>query len=103
MNFVEKGEAYYCFCTPERSGRLTQVVEGKEINVYDKHCLGLLKEEIDKNLAEGVFVIRQNNPTTGTTTFHDELYGDITVENKELDDMILMKLMAFRLTTLPML
>ena len=89
---IDKGEAYYCFCTPERLAELTQVVEGKEINVYDKHCLRLSKEEIDKNLADGKpFVIRQNNPTTGTTTFHDELYGDITVDNKELDDMILIK------------
>ncbi len=89
---VAKGEAYYCFCTPERLSSLTQVVDGKEINIYDKHCLGLSKEEVEKNLAEGKpFVIRQNNPTTGTTTFHDELYGDITVENKELDDMILIK------------
>ena len=89
---IDKGEAYYCFCTPERLAGLTQVVEGKEINVYDKHCLSLSKEEIDKNLADGKpFVIRQNNPTTGTTTFHDELYGDITVDNKELDDMILIK------------
>ena len=89
---VEKGEAYYCFCTQERLSTLTQVIDGKEINVYDKHCLHLSKEEVETNLAEGKpFVIRQNNPTEGTTTFHDELYGDITVENKELDDMILIK------------
>ena len=60
--------------------------------IYDKHCLSLSKEEIEKNLQEGKpFVIRQNNPTEGTTTFHDELYGDITVNNSELDDMILIK------------
>lgn len=89
---VEKGEAYYCFCDQERLASLVQVVEGKEISVYDKHCLSLSKEEVEKNLAEGKpFVIRQNNPTEGTTTFHDELYGDVTVENKELDDMILIK------------
>ena len=89
---VDKGQAYYCFCTPERLASLTQVVEGKEINIYDKHCLSLSKEEVQKNLdAVMPFVIRQNNPTTGTTTFHDELYGDITVDNKELDDMILIK------------
>lgn len=89
---IEKGEAYYCFCTPERLESLKQVVDGKEISVYDKHCLHLSKEEIEENLAAGKpFVIRQNNPTEGTTTFHDELYGDITVENKELDDMILIK------------
>jgi len=90
---IEKGEAYYCFCDKERLATLkTEVVEGKDITIYDKHCLSLSKEEIEKNLAEGKpFVIRQNNPTEGTTTFHDELYGDITVNNSELDDMILIK------------
>ncbi len=90
---VEKGEAYYCFCDKERLDSLkTEVVEGKEITIYDKHCLSLSKEEVEANLAAGKpFVIRQNNPREGTTTFHDELYGDITVENAELDDMILIK------------
>ena len=89
---IEKGEAYYCFCTPERLASLRQVVDGKEISVYDKHCLHLSREEVEANLAAGLpFVIRQNNPAEGTTIFHDELYGDITVDNSELDDMILMK------------
>lgn len=90
---VEKGEAYYCFCDKERLASLkTEVVEGKEIMLYDKHCLSLSKEEVEANLAAGKpFVIRQNIPNEGTTTFHDELYGDITVENAELDDMILIK------------
>ena len=90
---VEKGEAYYCFCDKERlAGLKSEVVEGKEITVYDKHCLHLSKEEVEANLAAGKpFVIRQNIPNEGTTTFHDELYGDITVENAELDDMILIK------------
>ena len=90
---IEKGEAYYCFCDKERLASLkTEVVEGKEITLYDKHCLHLSKEEIEANLAAGKpFVIRQNIPNEGTTTFHDELYGDITVENAELDDMILIK------------
>ena len=89
---IDKGEAYRCFCTPERLATLTQVIDGKEISVYDKHCLHLSKEEIEQNLKEGKpYVIRQNNPKEGTTTFHDELYGDVTVENKELDDMILIK------------
>lgn len=90
---VDKGEAYYCFCDKARLESLkTEIVEGKEIMVYDKHCLSLSKEEVKAKLKEGVpFVIRQNNPTEGTTTFHDELYGDITVENAELDDMILIK------------
>ncbi len=90
---IEKGEAYYCFCDKERLAALkSEVVEGKEITVYDKHCLSLSREEIEANLAAGKpYVIRQNNPTEGTTTFHDELYGDITVPNSELDDMILIK------------
>ena len=75
---VEKGEAYYCFCTPERLKTLTKTVNGEEITQYDKHCLSLSKEEVEANLAAGMpYVIRQNNPRTGTTTFHDELYGDI--------------------------
>ena len=89
---IEKGEAYYCFCDKERLESLRQTVAGKEIIVYDKHCLHLSKEEIEAKLAAGVpYVIRQNNPQTGTTTFHDEIYGDITVDNAELDDMILIK------------
>ena len=91
---VEKGEAYYCFCDKERLDSLKTGIgeDGKEITVYDKHCLHLSKEEVEANLAAGKpFVIRQNMPTEGTTTFHDEIYGDITVENAELDDMILIK------------
>jgi len=89
---IDEGKAYYCFCTKERLESLNQTVGGKEINVYDKHCLSLSKEEIQKNLDAGMpYVIRQNNPNTGTTTFHDEIYGDITVDNAELDDMILIK------------
>lgn len=92
---VDKGEAYYCFCTKERLETLRSVVseeEDKEIIKYDKHCLHLSKEEVEANLAAGMpYVIRQNNPTEGTTTFHDAIYGDITVDNEELDDMILMK------------
>ncbi|MBO5302583.1 MAG: glutamate--tRNA ligase [Lachnospiraceae bacterium] len=89
---VEKGEAYYCFCDKERLESLKQTVAGKEINIYDKHCLSLSKEEVEAKLAAGEpYVIRQNNPQTGTTTFCDEIYGDITVDNAELDDMILIK------------
>ena len=89
---VEKGEAYYCFCTQERLNTLKKTVNGEEIMVYDKHCLHLSKEEVEANLKAGMpFVIRQNNPKEGTTTFHDEIYGDITVDNAELDDMVLIK------------
>ncbi len=89
---IDKGEAYYCFCDKERLEGLKQTVGGKEIHVYDKHCLHLSKEEVEEKLKAGVpYVIRQNNPTEGTTTFQDEIYGDISVDNAELDDMILIK------------
>ncbi len=89
---IEKGEAYYCFCDQERLDSLKRTVNGEEIMTYDKHCLHLSKEEVEANLAAGKpYVIRQNNPTEGTTTFHDEIYGDISVDNSELDDMVLIK------------
>lgn len=89
---VEKGEAYYCFCDKERLESLKQEVAGKEIIVYDKYCLHLSKEEVEAKLAAGVpYVIRQNIPNEGTTSFEDEIYGKIEVPNSELDDMILIK------------
>ena len=94
---IKEGKAYYCFCDKDRLESLRQTIttesgETKEIVVYDKHCLHLSKEEVEAKLAAGVpYVIRQNSPTEGTTTFHDELYGDVTVSNDELDDMILIK------------
>lgn len=90
---VEKGEAYYCFCTEERLEELRKRSEsfGKPFK-YDKYCLKLPKEDVNKKLAAGEsFVIRQNNPVTGTTSFQDEIYGKITVDNSELDDMVLIK------------
>ena len=89
---IDKGEAYYCFCDQERLNSLKREVNGEEIMTYDKHCLHLSKEEVEANLKAGKpFVIRQNNPKEGTTTFHDEIYGDISVDNSELDDMVLIK------------
>ena len=98
---IDKGAAYYCFCTKDRLESLRTAVgnvseaedeDVKEIIKYDKHCLNLSKEEIEAKLAADMpYVIRQNNPTEGTTTFHDAVFGDITVENEELDDMILIK------------
>jgi glutamyl-tRNA synthetase len=98
---IDKGAAYYCFCTKDRLASLKTTVgnvndddeeEVKEITKYDKHCLHLSREEIEANLAAGIpYVIRQNIPTEGSTTFHDAIFGDITVDNEELDDMILIK------------
>ena len=86
---VEKGGAYYCFCTPERIASL----KDEEGNVrYDKHCLKLSKEEIEERIARGdSYVIRQNIPTSGTGSYHDLVYGDISVDYKDIEDGILIK------------
>ena len=89
---VDQGDAYYCFCQKEELESMKRVVAGKEISIYDKRCLKLSKEEVQRRLDAGEpHVIRFNMPTEGTTTFHDEIYGDITVDNAELDDMVLIK------------
>ena len=94
---IEKGNAYYCFCDEHRLEECKKTIklengETKEISFYDKHCLSLSKEEIEKNLAEGrPYVIRQNTPNEGKTSFVDEIYGEISVDNAELEDMILIK------------
>ena len=90
---IKKGEAYYCFCSKERLDILKTNSEAlKRPFKYDKHCKNLPKEEIEQKLAAGTpYVIRQNNPLTGFTTFNDVIYGNISVDNSELDDMILIK------------
>ena len=86
---VESGHAYYCFCTEERLASLPDVNGARR---YDKHCLSLSKEEVEARIAAGEkYVIRQNMPTTGNTTYYDAVYGDITIENSELEDQILIK------------
>ena len=84
---VEKGAAYYCFCekteSEEDSGNFDRAADP---------CRALSQEEIDANLLAGMpYVIRQRIPQEGTTTFHDVSFGDITVENKTLDDQVLLK------------
>ncbi|WP_040212096.1 glutamate--tRNA ligase [Clostridium polynesiense] len=90
---IEKGEAYYCFCSKDRLDDLKKDLEEKNQTFkYDKHCLSMSEEEIEENLKKGIpYVIRQNNPTEGKTTFKDVIYGDISVDNSELEDMILIK------------
>ncbi len=86
---VELGGAYYCFCTPERIATL----KDDDGNMrYDKHCLKLSKEEIEKRIANGEpYVIRQNVPESGTGSYHDLVYGDISVDYKDIEDGILIK------------
>ena len=86
---VELGAAYYCFCTKER---LEKLHEEDATGGYDRHCRNLSKEEIEANLKAGIpFVIRQKMPLTGTTSYTDSVYGEISTDNSELQDQILMK------------
>jgi glutamyl-tRNA synthetase len=88
MELIEKQEAYKCFCTEER----LQSLREKGYAKYDKHCLHLSKEEIAEKEAQGIpFVIRQKVPETGSTSFTCQVYGKITIENKEIEDQIILK------------
>ena len=90
---VEKGEAYYCFCTPERLQKLRErQIAMKQAPGYDGHCRNLSKEEVEQKLAAGEpYVIRLKMPYEGETTVHDELRGDIVFENSKIDDQVLLK------------
>ncbi len=90
---VEMGAAYYCFCTRERLAELKAQQEAAgQTYRYDRRCLKLSREEVERRLAEGQpFVIRQKMPDTGKTSFEDVVYGTITVDNSELEDQILIK------------
>jgi glutamyl-tRNA synthetase len=83
LRLIEEGHAYHCFCSKER-------LDSLEFG-YDRHCLHMPKEEVERRLAAGEpYVIRQIIPE-GSTGYHDEVYGDITIENSEMDDQVLIK------------
>ncbi len=90
---IEKGAAYYCFCTKEElDARREEAEKRGEVFKYDKHCLHLAKEEVEAKLAAGIpYVIRLNAPTTGESTYDDVVFGKITFPNDTLDDMVLIK------------
>jgi len=90
---VREGKAYYCFCSKERLDALHESKEdGTFSGGYDRHCRDLPTEEIDRLLQAGTpHVIRQRMPIEGSTTFDDVVYGSITIENRELEDQILIK------------
>lgn len=90
---IRRGGAYYCFCDKERLDELRKIHEASGVaHKYDGHCRNLPPEEVERLLQSGKpYVIRQKIPQTGTTTFHDEVYGDVTVDNDSLDDNILVK------------
>ena len=90
---VEKGAAYYCFCTKEELEERRAAAEARgEVFKYDKHCLSLSKEEVQAKLDAGVpYVIRLNAPTEGESTYTDLVFGEMTFPNDSLDDMVLIK------------
>ena len=90
---VQNGKAYYCFCTEERLTKLREIADKSKIPfMYDGHCKHLSKEEIEENLKNGVpYVIRQSMPKYGKSTYIDAVYGKIEVENRILEDQILIK------------
>ena len=90
---VEKGAAYYCFCTKEEIDERRQAAAARgETFKYDKHCLHLTREEVQQRLDAGItYVIRQNVPTEGESDFDDLVFGHITAANDTLDDMVLIK------------
>ena len=89
LKLIESGHAYYCFCDKERLDEVKKIQEASHIApMYDRHCRNLSKEEVQEKLDAGIpYVIRQKMPLEGTTTFHDEVYGDITVENVILEHL----------------
>ena len=92
---IEKGQAYYCFCTKERLDMLRENSDEPGAG-YDRHCRTLSQDEVQKNLDAGMpYVIRQKMPLEGSTTFEDAVFGTITVDNKELQDQILIKADGF--------
>ncbi len=86
---VQKGYAYYCFCSKERMEKLH---EDDATGGYDRHCRNLSPEEVQKNLEAGLpYVIRQKMPLEGKTSYVDAVFGEIITDNAELQDQILMK------------
>lgn len=86
---VREGKAYYCFCTKER---LESLHDEHGIGGYDRHCRDLPQEEVQRLLDAGTpYVIRQKVPLTGSTTFEDAVFGSITIDNKEIEDQVLLK------------
>ncbi len=90
---IERGGAYYCFCTKEElDNKRAEAEKRGETYKYDKHCLRLPKDEVARRIAAGEpYVIRQNVPLTGQAGFDDALYGHVTVDCSTLDDNVLIK------------
>jgi glutamyl-tRNA synthetase len=90
---IEKGHAYYCFCTKERLTELREVQKAtKQKPTYDGHCRNLSTEEIQEKLAQKTpYVVRMKFPTEGETLCHDIIFGNIKVKNRDIEDQVLLK------------
>ncbi len=89
QQLIQSGHAYYCFCTPER---LESLKDDKGIGGYDGYCRNLSPEEVAEKLASGIpHVIRQKMPQSGVTSYTDHVYGEVSIDNAELRDQILIK------------
>lgn len=90
---INRGAAYRCFCTKERLSEERAKAEANgQAFTYDKHCLHLSPEEIQRKVDAGEpYVIRQNIPREGETTYTDAVFGEVTVPNADLDDNVLLK------------
>lgn len=99
QKLVEQGDAYYCFCTKERLAELHEAQQAPDFkgrHGYDGHCRDLPKEEVDALLAAGTpYVIRQKAPQAGTTAYRDVVFGEVSVNNSELQDIVLIKADGF--------
>lgn len=93
LELVEIGKAYYCFCDEERLTSLRKKAEDDKLPfMYDGCCKKLSVEEVNEKIANGEsYVIRQNMPKVGTSVYNDVVYGEIIVENRILEDQILIK------------
>ncbi len=93
QKLVDMGGAYYCFCSKERLDVLRKECQKQKIPFkYDGYCRNLSKEEAEKRIQNGEkYVIRQKVPAWGTTSFEDEVFGTIVVENSTLDEGVLLK------------
>ena len=90
---VDMKKAYFCFCSSERLENLREEADKNKVAfLYDGHCSRLSNEEVDKKISNGEkYVIRQKTPNEGISVYNDLVYGEIKVENKLLEDQILLK------------
>ncbi|MFA5629519.1 MAG: glutamate--tRNA ligase [Dehalococcoidales bacterium] len=90
---IEQGDAYYCYCTPERLDEMrNEQMKNKQPPGYDRHCRDLSVTENTFKWMSGIKrVVRFRTPVSGKTTFHDIIRGDVTFDNSTIDDFVILK------------